>query len=124
MFLPPNCTAVISRVIDGDTYIADWNGKQFVVRIAGADCYETRYTQKLRNQSVAKNISLAEAIQRGRAARNFAEGVLLMQVVRLERPASSPDNDAYGRYLREVHTDWGGTEKNVAELLVAHNHVA
>lgn len=123
-FLPTICQAEVVRVIDGDTYCVEWNNKEYVVRIIGCDCFETRYTRKLFNQSRKHGISLVTAYQRGKAARNFAENTLLNQTVTLTRPQDSPDNDSYYRHLREVEMMWNNVSTNFSTLLIQRNHAA
>lgn len=118
------CHAEIVRVIDGDTYVAEYHNKTYIIRILGADCFETRYSSKLRQQARVNNISLVAALQKGRAARNFAENVLLNQIVHLTRPEGSPDNDQFFRYLRLVEVVWNNVPTNFADVLHLRGHVA
>ncbi len=123
-FLPTTCQAIITRIIDGDTYVAEFNQKEYVVRIIGVDCFETRYSQKLRQQARKHNLPLSAAYLKGIAAKNFAESVLLTETVTLTRPNDSPDNDAYFRHLRTVTIPWGNVPTDFAQLLKQRQHVA
>jgi endonuclease YncB( thermonuclease family) len=121
-FFPATCNATVTRVVDGDTYCVEWDNKEFVVRIIGCDCFETRYSNKLRKQAVRHNISMAEAIQKGRAASGFATTVLLGEVVTLSRPDGSPDNDMFFRHLRTVSVMWNNKPTDFATLLRKNGH--
>jgi endonuclease YncB( thermonuclease family) len=123
-FLPNICQAEITRVIDGDTYVAAYNQREYMIRIIGADTYETRYGKKLLAQSQANNLPLRIALQKGRAAKNFAENVLLGETVTLTRPDDAPDNDGYYRHLRVVQVVWGNVLTDFATLLIGRGHGA
>ena len=123
-FLPATCQAVITRIIDGDTYVAEFNAKEYIVRIIGIDCFETRYSAKLRQQARKHNLPLSVAFAKGVAAKNFAESVLLTETVTLTRPNDSPDNDAYFRHLRTVTILWGTVPTDFAQLLTQRKHGA
>jgi endonuclease YncB( thermonuclease family) len=123
-FLPNVCQAEITRVVDGDTYVAEYNQREYMIRIIGADTFETRYGRKLLAQSQANNLPLRIALQKGRAAKNFAQNILLGETVTLIRPDTSPDNDGYFRHLRVVQVVWGNVLTDVATLLVQRGHTA
>jgi endonuclease YncB( thermonuclease family) len=123
-FLPATCQAEITRVIDGDTYVAEFNNKEYIVRIIGVDCFETRYSAKLRQQARKHNIPLSVAYSNGIAAKNFAENILLGETVTLTRPNDSPDNDIHFRHLRTVTILWGNVQTDFAQLLTQRKHVA
>jgi endonuclease YncB( thermonuclease family) len=123
-FLPNICQAEITRVVDGDTYVAAFKQREYMIRIIGADTYETRYGRKLLNQSRSNNIALVAALQKGRAAKHFAENILLGETVTLIRPEGSPDNDSYFRHLRMVKVNWGNVLTDFAGLLVQRGHNA
>jgi endonuclease YncB( thermonuclease family) len=123
-FLPNICQAEITRVIDGDTYVAEYNSKPYIIRIIGCDCFETRYSAKLRTQAQRHGLPLVTALQKGRGARNFAENVLLNTTVTLTRPEGSPDNDQFFRALRKVEFLWNNVPTDVATLLTQRGHAA
>jgi endonuclease YncB( thermonuclease family) len=123
-FLPNVCQAEITRVVDGDTYVAMHNQREYMIRIIGADTYETRYGRKLMTQAQAHNLPINIALQKGRAAKNFAQNVLLGETVTLIRPEDAPDNDGYFRHLRVVQVNWGNVLTDVATLLVQRGHCA
>jgi endonuclease YncB( thermonuclease family) len=123
-FLPTTCQAEITRVVDGDTYVAVYNQREYMIRIIGADTFETRYGRKLITQAKANNLALVIALQKGRAAKNFAENILLGETVTLIRPEGSPDNDGYYRHLRVVQVNWGNMLTDVASLLIQKGHNA
>jgi endonuclease YncB( thermonuclease family) len=121
-FLPATCNATVTRIIDGDTYVIEWSGNEYVIRLIGADTFETRYSAKLRKQALRHSISMAEAIQKGRAASQFAESVLLGEIVTLVRPDVSPDNDMFFRHLRTVSVMWNSKPTDFAQLLRKNGH--
>jgi endonuclease YncB( thermonuclease family) len=121
-FFPATCTATVTRIIDGDTYVIEWAGKEYVIRLIGADTFETRYSAKLRKQALRHSISMAEAIQKGRAASQFAESVLLGEIATLVRPDVSPDNDMFFRHLRTVGVIWANKPTDFAMLLRKSGH--
>jgi hypothetical protein len=121
-FLPISCNATVTRIIDGDTYVVEANEREFIIRIIGCDCFETRYSNKLRKQAVRHNISMAEAIQKGRGAADFATTVLLGEIVTLVRPDASPDNDMFFRHLRTVNVMWNNKATDFATLLRKNGH--
>lgn len=123
-FLPNTCQAEIVRVIDGDTYVVEYNARAYIVRIIGCDCFETRYSTKLRQQAQKHGIAMVVALQKGRGARNFAENVLLNTTVTLTRPEGNPDNDQFFRHLRTVEIQWNNQPKNFATLLTERGHAA
>jgi endonuclease YncB( thermonuclease family) len=123
-FLPNLCEAEITRVVDGDTYVAEVDNREYMIRIIGADTYETRYGRKLMAQAKANNLAIAAAHQKGLAAKNFAENILLSEMVTLIRPEGSPDNDGYFRHLRVVQVVWGNVLTDFAGLLVQRGHCA
>jgi endonuclease YncB( thermonuclease family) len=123
-FLPPSCTCTITRVVDGDTYCVEYERHEYIVRILGVDCFETRYGAKLRSQSLARGISLREALKKGIRAKDFAENILLGETVTIIRPDGVPDNDIYFRYLRQVFVQWGNANTNLAALLAQHGYEA
>ncbi len=121
-FLPNICQAEITRVVDGDTYVAAYNQREYMIRIIGADTFENRLGRKLFAQARLRKIPFRIALQKGRAAKNFAENVLLGETVTLLRPDTSPDNDGYFRYLRTVQIVWGNVVTDFATLLVQRGH--
>jgi endonuclease YncB( thermonuclease family) len=123
-FLPNVCQAEITRVVDGDTYVAQYNQREYMIRIIGADTFETRYGRKLMAQARANSLPLVVAFQKGLAAKNFAQNILLGETVTLTRPDDSPDNDSYFRHLRTVQVNWGNVLTDVAGLLVQRGHTA
>ena len=123
-FLPNICQAEITRVVDGDTYVATYNQREYMIRIIGADTFENRLGRKLFVQARSRKIPFRIALQKGRAAKNFAENVLLGETVTLTRPNDSPDNDGYFRHLRTVQILWGNVLTDFATLLVQRGHTA
>lgn len=123
-FFPASCQAVVNRVIDGDTYVAEFENREYIIRIIGCDCFETRYTAKLRAQARKHGIPIVQAYQKGIAAKHFAENLLLGQTVHLTRPNDSPDNDPFYRYLRIVEVQCNNAVRDIAQLLTMRGHVA
>jgi micrococcal nuclease len=87
--VPTTSTAVISRVIDGDTLVATSAGINRTIRLIGVDTPETRDPRK--------------PVQcYGREATAYTTALVLGQTVTLVADASQGDRDKYGRLLRSV----------------------
>lgn len=80
---------VVYYVTDGDTIKVKINGKNFIVRLIGADTPETRDPRK--------------AVQCfGKEAASYTKKILFKQTVTLESDHVSENKDIYGRLLRYV----------------------
>ena len=82
----------VARVIDGDTIQVLSDGRQYTVRLIGADTPETKHPTK--------------AVQRfGQEASAFTTAALDGQTVQLEIDRTGDTRHRYGRLLRYVHLD-------------------
>jgi len=93
---------LVTRVVDGDTFVVDYNGTSEKVRIVGVDTPET----------VDPNTP-DEAY--GETASAFTKNSLEGQGVYLEQEPLQNDRDKYGRLLRHVFLEDG---TNFGELLI------
>ena len=84
--------ARVVRVIDGDTIQVLSDGRQYTVRLIGADTPETKHPTK--------------AVQRfGQEASAFTTAALEGRTVQLETDRTGDTVDRYGRWLRYVYLD-------------------
>ena len=84
--------ATVVRVIDGDTLQVLSDGRQYTVRLIGADTPETKHP--------------TEAVQRfGQEASAFTTAALEGRTVQLETDRTGDTGDRYGRLLRYVYLD-------------------
>ena len=82
----------VARVIDGDTIQVLSDGRQYTVRLIGADTPETKHP--------------TEAVQRfGQEASAFTTAALEGRTVQLETDRTGDTVDRYGRLLRYVYLD-------------------
>ena len=89
-FEPIDATGVL--VIDGDTIRVRVQGKEYTVRLIGADTPETKHP--------------TEAVQRfGQKASAYTKAALEGKTVTLEADPTGDTRDRYGRLLRYVHLD-------------------
>ena len=80
----------VARVIDGDTIQVLSDGRQYTVRLIGADTPETKHP--------------AKAVQRfGQEASAFTTAALEGRTVQLETDRTGDTRDRYGRLLQYVH---------------------
>ena len=85
-------TVKVARVIDGDTIQVLSDGRQYTVRLIGADTPETKHP--------------TEAVQRfGQEASAFTPAALEGRTVQLETDRPGDTVDRYGRLLRYVYLD-------------------
>ena len=85
-------TVKVARVIDGDTIQVLSDGRQYTVRLIGADTPETKHP--------------TEAVQRfGQEASAFTTAALEGRTVQLETDRTGDTVDRYGRLLRYVYLD-------------------
>lgn len=86
---PRTNLVIVTRVVDGDTIIADINGAQEKIRLIGVDTPET--------------VDPRKPVQCfGKEASAFTKNLLEGKEVRLEHDSSQGDRDKYGRLLRYV----------------------
>lgn len=98
----------VVRVVDGDTIVADINGKQEKIRLIGVDTPETVDPRKP-VQCFGKEASL------------FTKNLIENKKVRLERDSSQGDRDKYGRLLRYVFLS-DGTFVNKEIITQGYGH--
>lgn len=96
----------VVRVVDGDTFVVERNGREDTVRLLGVDSPETKHPQK-----PVECFGME-------ASRRLVE-LLDNQYVRLEGDLSQADIDRYGRQLRYVYLP-DGTFVN--ELLIKEGY--
>jgi endonuclease YncB( thermonuclease family) len=86
-------TAIVTRVVDGDTIVANINGTEYKVRYIGMDTPETvdprKPVQFMGKEASAKNKELVDG-----------------RTVKLEKDVSNTDR--YGRLLRYVYVEQNG----------------
>lgn len=64
------------RIVDGDTFIIQYNGKKEKLRLTGIDTPESSNNPKARRDSERKNISLQAILKNGKRSRSFAKSLL------------------------------------------------
>ena len=97
----------VARVIDGDTIQVLSDGRQYTVRLIGADTPETKHPTK--------------AVQYfGREASAFTKAHLEGKTVALVRDRSGDTVDRYGRLLRYVYLDGDNFNTRLIRERYAH----
>lgn len=90
----------ITRVIDGDTYEFIAHGEAIKIRVINFDAFETRNTNRLKEQAELAGITVDSALVLGEHQKKCAEYYLLNNNCTISR---SEDNfDSFGRLLRHV----------------------
>lgn len=99
-----SATAVVTRVVDGDTIHVEIDGEEETIRMIGVDTPESVKTNTP-VQCFAKEAS------------DKTKALLLNKTVRLENDPSQDEQDRYGRLLRYVYLEDGTliNEKLIAE---------
>ena len=99
----------VARVIDGDTIQVLSDGRQYTVRLIGADTPETKHPTK--------------AVQRfGQEASAFTTAALEGRTVQLETDRTGNTVDRYGRLLRYVYLD--GQNFNARLISEGYSHAS
>lgn len=94
------------RVVDGDTLIVKYQGKNERVRLTGIDTPEAANNIKAKKDSERKNIALLEIVKQGKRSKSFAKSLLAGEnYVFLEFDVR--ERDHYGRILAYVHLSDG-----------------
>lgn len=93
--------ALVTRVVDGDTIIVDFNGKEERVRLIGIDTPESVHPDKDKN------------VEFGKVASEFTRTKLEGKEVKLEFDAQ--ERDRYGRILAYVYMDGKMFNKTLLE---------
>lgn len=86
---------VVSRVVDGDTYIINLNGRDEKVRLIGVDTPE----------SVARGSNAEKNCEEGKTASNYVKQLIERESVYLEYDIQ--ERDRYGRILAYVYLNDG-----------------
>ncbi len=120
IFLDYEATALITEVTDGDTYKTQRRGETIIIRLLGADAYETRRGKRLRKQAESAGISADSAYRLGEMAERLAIDKLLNKTATLKRDTTQANIDAYGRLLRRVEIN----DSLFAEMLRARGLAA
>ncbi len=64
------------RIVDGDTFIIQYNGKKERLRLTGIDTPEASNNPKARRDSERKNTSLEAILKKGKRSKSFARSLL------------------------------------------------
>lgn len=81
----------VTRVVDGDTFVINYNGKEEKVRLIGVDTPESVHPDKNKNTEFGNEVS------------NYSKQMLLEKQIKLEFDVS--ERDKYGRLLAYVYLD-------------------
>lgn len=94
-------TAKVTRVVDGDTIVVDFNGKEERVRLIGVDTPESVHPDATKN------------VEYGKVASEFTKSKLEGKEVKLE--IDIQERDRYGRLLAYVYLDGKMFNKTLLE---------
>ena len=90
------------RIVDGDTYIIQYKGKNERLRLTGIDTPEAANNPKARRDSEKKNISFEEIVKEGKRSKSFAKSLLAGEkYIYLEFDVR--ERDQYGRILAYIY---------------------
>ena len=89
--LNPNDTYEVVRVVDGDTFVIEYEGKQEKVRLIGIDTPESVHPDEEKNTEFGDEVS------------NYSKNILTGKEVLLEFDVEK--RDKYGRLLAYVYLD-------------------
>ncbi len=64
------------RIVDGDTFIIQYKGKNERLRLTGIDTPEASNNPKARRDSERKNLSLEKIVKEGKRSKSFAKSLL------------------------------------------------
>jgi micrococcal nuclease len=98
-------TAIVTYIVDGDTFYCRIDTVEDKIRVLGIDTYETQVNDRLYQQAQRNGITPDSAIKLGEAAKNFATELLRNKIVILIRDFKEKNKDVYNRYLRYVIID-------------------
>lgn len=102
------------RVVDGDTLIVQYKGKNERVRLTGIDTPEAAINNKAKKDSERNRIAISEIVKQGKRSKSFAKSLLAgEQYVLLEFDVR--ERDHYGRILSYVYLSDG---RMVNELML------
>lgn len=89
----------VKRVVDGDTFVIEQNGKDVKVRLIGVDTPESVASQEYLDRTGKENT------EEGKKASEFTRELIEGEIVHLEFDAQTEDR--YGRLLAYVYLDDG-----------------
>lgn len=99
-------TAVIIRIIDGDTYKVNFSGKEQSLRLIGIDTPESKPNKKVFRDSKKTGQDIGIIVAMGKQAKAFAETLIKPgDTVKIEFDVQS--HDRYGRLLGYVYLSDG-----------------
>ena len=106
MASPPLSTAVVERVVDGDTLRVIMDGQRELVRLIGVDTPESKPNEKAIRDARRQGIPLKAVIRSGIVATQFTQQqVKPGDTIRLAY--DKQERDRYHRLLAYVYTDNG-----------------
>lgn len=92
----------VTKVVDGDTFKIDWNGKTETVRLIGVDAPESRNNRKARKDAARSNKDLESLTALGKRSTEHLKHILPVGTpIRLEFDVRQ--RDRYGRLLAYVY---------------------
>ncbi len=94
--------ALVTWVVDGDTFFAAIDRDTATIRVLYIDTYETEINERLEGQAKDAGISVDSALALGKEAKNYAIDLLKDETVTLIRDEDEYNKDIYDRYLRAV----------------------
>jgi micrococcal nuclease len=95
-------TATIVKIIDGDTYKINYNGKTESVRLIGIDTPESRANQKAKRDAKKSGESLKQITALGKQATQYVKSIINPgDEVKIELDVQ--ERDKYGRILGYVY---------------------
>ena len=94
---------LVKEVLTATRFVANIEGKDFVIQVDDLFCFETERNIALREQAKNAGISEDSALALGVKALEFANEFLLNNQVRLVRESTSPNSLPTGEILRIVY---------------------
>lgn len=95
-----NNYAVFLRVLDGDTFVANYRNKIQRIRLADIDCFEIVENNRLKTQAKVRNISKSQALKKGKESEKKLAEILMRNNVIYILPLR---HDNYGRLIAYVY---------------------
>lgn len=100
--IPDADEAVITKIVDGDTFEISYVGRIEKVRLIGIDTPESRANPKARRDSRRSGKDVETLLEQGRRARSFVERTVRVgDAVRVELDVQ--ERDKYGRLLAYLY---------------------
>lgn len=94
-------SAVVVRIVDGDTIRAKCDGREIAVRMIGIDTPESRKNDRAEKQSRSESKSVKEIIRLGKFAKRHLES-LLCPGDKIVLEFDAEEKDRYGRTLAYI----------------------